>query len=186
MMKQGWIAPSASVSVVCGDRRNEARILSQLDHGFDSCCFFSIQVSMSESLLAPRSRVISSSIRKLPRHGFADRGVDLAEVTEIGGEAVADLADHRHPRRSSGTATRAWCGRRRCEVCPAGHTSSAAIAAADGHAHRSLVEKILNSHGRSLVTRWKSLKQPPVVCRLGGSSSAIRDLGCTWVDSDFL
>jgi hypothetical protein len=64
MMKQGWIDPSASVSMECGcgGTMRACLLPSRIVESF---CFFSIQVSMSESF-SRLARVISSSSRKLP------------------------------------------------------------------------------------------------------------------------
>jgi hypothetical protein len=87
-------------------------------------------------------------------HGVADGAFELAEVAEVGGEAVADLADHGHvddhPERRHALGAAGEGAKLAPRIIPVRQR----IASCDGDLHRSLVKKILNdAHGISSRTR---------------------------------
>src|SRR3978361_1959534 len=81
------------------------------------------------------------------RSGVADMALEFSEVPEIGGDAIANLADHRHgdnhPERRNAAGTAREGARLALRVKPVAKRGLST----DGDVDSTLIEKLLDRHG---------------------------------------
>jgi hypothetical protein len=79
--------------------------------------------------------------------GVADVPVELAEIAEIGGDAIADLADHRHGDHHPERRNAAGPAREGAWLSPRVKPVRKRVMAAYGDVDSLLTEKLLDRHG---------------------------------------
>jgi hypothetical protein len=145
MMKQLWTAPSARINTECAVGGDDAGVLPDVLNAR----ILEFPFEPGQLLRHPGAMRCGhlQVDQEAAAHGLADDAFELAELAEIGGHALADVADHRHlDDHAKGRHTRGAAGKAAQLAVGIVPAPLQRIAAVDGDVHRALLEKGFDGH----------------------------------------